>query len=336
MPTRPGRWKAWTGGKLARQVRPANDANLVTAYAITALIDAASIERLLDQYTVFLEQLLTTSDTTIAQLALMNAPQRAEMLALVSGPVLPPPEQSVVDVFEAMVERYPDRPALGFGDQTYTYQALNQRVNRLANWLLQSGGLQRESVVALCLDRSDRYWIALLGVMKAGGAFLPIDKNLPAARRLYMVQQADTQVILCDDSNLAWDDVVPVYQYRRVMEPAETVDNPNIPISSDLLAYVLYTSGTTGRPKGAQGEMAGMLNHLLAKVADFAIDEHSVVAQNASISFDISIWQGLVALLKGGRTQVYPQEAVLSPAQLLPQIARDGVTILEVLPSYLN
>ena len=115
----------------------------------------------------------------------------------------------------------------------------------------------------------------------------------------------------------------PAENLGRMIDPAQ-------------LAYVIFTSGTTGKPKGATVEHRGLFNHLLAKVEDFAIDEDTILAQNASISFDISIWQGLAALLYGGQTIVYPQQCVLEASQWLQQLQTDRVNLLEVVPSYLN
>ena len=123
--------------------------------------------------------------------------------------------------------------------------------------------------------------------------------------------------------NAAWTDEAASANLERATHPAD-------------LAYVIYTSGSTGKPKGVMVEQAGMLNHLLAKVEELGLSEQSRVAQTASHAFDISVWQFFAAVLAGGHSVIYAEELVMEPERLVAAVEADGVSVMEVVPSYLG
>jgi amino acid adenylation domain-containing protein/non-ribosomal peptide synthase protein (TIGR01720 family) len=236
--------------------------------------------------------------------------------------------------------------------------------------------LGTDDLVALLCRRSERMMEAVLAVWKCGAAYVPIEAGDPAARIRALVAESGVKLIITesgllsaelaaelattallvnldelphelDDSRPALDSSRPTSDESHPASddsrPASD-DSPFEPHDSNLavvtrpnnLAYVIYTSGSTGKPKGAMVEQAGMLNHLLAKVEDLHLTHSSVVAQTASHCFDISVWQFFAAALAGGRTVIYPDEVVMEPARLLAAAEADGVTVLEVVPSYLG
>ncbi|MEM9922044.1 MAG: amino acid adenylation domain-containing protein, partial [Bacteroidota bacterium] len=247
-----------------------------------------------------------------------------------------PVDQSIGSLFSQQALIHPDRPALRCGDRAYSYQRLDELTNRLAHYLKDHFGLGPERVVGICMERSDWYVISLLSVLKTGAAFAPIATDLPAARRTYILSETEAALVLTEAEGLEAE--VPVLCLPTTQ--SEWMNTSAQPIALDgnttQLSYILYTSGSTGKPKGAMIEQGGMLNHLYAKIRQLQMDESSVVGLTASISFDISIWQALSALLVGGCTQVYRQETVLSPRNLAEAVAADGLTILELVPSYLT
>ncbi len=159
---------------------------------------------------------------------------------------------------------------------------------------------------------------AVIAVLKAGGAYLPVDPGYPPGRIAAMLARADCALVLTEPG--ASRNLERALEARpgtrTLLVPAVAgstarADDPGIPVAADRLAYVYFTSGSTGEPKGALCEHAGMLNHLLAKIDDLGIEEGQVVAQTASQCFDISLWQLLAGPLAGGRTLLVDQEAVL-------------------------
>ncbi|MCG7218197.1 amino acid adenylation domain-containing protein, partial [Paenibacillus mucilaginosus] len=211
--------------------------------------------------------------------------------------------------------------------------------DRLAR-VLAGHGLRREARVGILMHRSPRMVECILAVWKAGGAYIPVDPEYPAARTAGMLADAEAAVLLTESAHLSEElrrelgcTVLELDRLEERSAPEETA--ASLPHDPDALAYVIYTSGSTGRPKGAMVEHRGMMNHLLAKIEELQITERSVVAQNASHCFDISVWQFFSALTQGGTTVIYPNDVILEPEAFLGQVMGDGVTILETVPSYL-
>lgn len=249
---------------------------------------------------------------------------------------------SIVEQFERNVALFPDSIALECEGVTITYHALNQWVNTLAAELLRFDDAGKETVVALWLNRSEWTCVCMLATWKAGMVYLPLSPENPAARNMEILRMAEPRILLYAGDGHAEPDFLEGLEefrglaFQEIIESAEIHANPGIYPAPGDLAYLMFTSGSTGKPKGVMIEHAGMLNHLHAKRMDFEIGEDAVVAQNASQSFDISVWQFLAAILSGGKTVVYPRSLVLNPLQFLEALHRDEVTVLELVPSYFS
>ncbi len=254
-----------------------------------------------------------------------------------------PLEQCFPQLFEAAVARTPDAVAVVFEDQQLTYQQLNARANIWARQLVELG-VGAETIVALMCDRNLDFLTAMLAVFKAGGAYLPLNPIHPPERTQQVLSQSQVPLVL---TTSCWVSMLsPIVNHLDTPPELlclEKLDNSdyeskNLPVRChpDNLAYVIYTSGSTGKPKGAMLEHRGMLNHLYAKVTDLQLSAGDVVAQTATQTFDISIWQFLVALLVGGRVEIVGSEVASDPAQLLSLVQRQGISILEIVPSLLR
>ena len=192
-------------------------------------------------------------------------------------------------------------------------------------------------------ERNLDWMAAVLAVLKAGGAYLPIEPHFPAERIATTLSRAGCTLVLTErGSTTSLDqalDVVPGVQ-RVLIDAAYQEDhperNPGVAVAADQLAYIYFTSGSTGEPKGAMCEHAGMLNHVFAKIDDLAIGEGHVVAQIAPQCFDISLWQLVSALLVGGRTLLVEQDVVLDAQRFVDRIVEGRVAVLQVVPSYLE
>ncbi|MFG3037416.1 amino acid adenylation domain-containing protein [Streptomyces sp. NPDC048330] len=259
-----------------------------------------------------------------------------------AGPRKPLPDRRFHELFEDRAHRHPDTVAAVHRGREWTYRDLNVRANRLAHALL-AHGLRREDTVAVVLPR-DLHWMAgVLAVFKAGGTYLPVDPDYPPERIATMLRRAACRVVLTApgsaahlDRALATRTAPDVIDTPSVAESGSGDDDLGIPVPADALAYIFFTSGSTGEPKGAMVEHAGMLNHLLAKTEDLGVRSGSVVAQTASQCFDISLWQLLAATLVGGRTLLVEQDAVLDVHRFLDLITEERVGVLQVVPSYLD
>ncbi|MGF6929484.1 amino acid adenylation domain-containing protein [Chitinophaga sp. W2I13] len=231
-----------------------------------------------------------------------------------------------VELFEQRVAAYPDKAAVVFENQRLSYRELNEEANRLAGYLRKNYLVGADDIVGISLERSEQMVVAVMGVLKAGAAYMPLDPAFPPERVRYMLEDSQSKVVI-DKAML------DLFRIHGTDYPAQ---NPDIIHHGGHLAYIIYTSGSTGKPKGAMVEHAGMLNHMIGMVEALEMDAGSNLAQNAVFTFDISVWQLLTALITGGTTTIYSNEVVLDPQQFSERLTNDGITVLEIVPSYLK
>ncbi len=246
----------------------------------------------------------------------------------------------VHQLFEDHAAEMPSAAALVHGDTTYDYAGLNRAANRVADAVMaRCPGLGPDAIVGLHLPRGDQLLIAILAVWKTGAAYVPVDPSLPRARVNAMLRSVEPVLIirdvpdLSDDSLADWTGIAA--PFADLLEAGRSDLNPDINVSGNDLAYVIFTSGSTGTPKGAMVEHIGMLNNIANKVVDFEVGAGSRVAQTASQSFDISVWQMFIALTRGGTTVIYDDRTINDVSGFVARLAADAVTLLEIVPTYL-
>src|SRR5204863_1034559 len=264
------------------------------------------------------------------------------VMTILTGPSRKLPDRRAHEVFEDQVRVRPDAIAAVHGSSQLTYGELNARANRVARALL-ARGLTREGVVGVVTERNLDWMTAVLAVFKAGGAYLPIEPQFPAERIAKTLSRAGCRLVLTERGSTAMLDQalaslpgVEALYIDAAKQECLADGNLGIPVTPDQLAYIYFTSGSTGEPKGAMCEHLGLLNHLFAKIDDLQIDAETVVAQTAPQCFDISLWQLIAALLVGGRTLLVEQEIVLDAGRFIDKIAQAKVNIVQVVPSYLD
>ncbi|HXZ05267.1 MAG TPA: non-ribosomal peptide synthetase [Ktedonobacteraceae bacterium] len=256
-----------------------------------------------------------------------------------------PQNRCLHELFEAQVELCPESVAIVFEQEQITYRALNERANQLAHHL-HNAGVMPEIPVALLIERGIDFVAAILAVFKAGGALLPLDPQSPFRRHYEILKQSQCHYILTIDKYMpALTEALEEFDgeqrpetilIERVFQKEEVRENILSGSKPGNLAYIMYTSGSTGVPKGAMVEQAGMINHIYAKIADLGISKEDRLAQNSPPTFDIVIWQCLAALLVGGQVQVFKDEIAHDPLQLLKQTNEQHITVLQVVPSVLR
>jgi amino acid adenylation domain-containing protein len=259
-----------------------------------------------------------------------------------AGPARELPDRRVHELFEQRVLAHPDRLAAVCSDRSLTYGQLNARANRLARALL-ARGLGCEDVVAVAAERNLDWLTAVLAVFKAGGVYLPIEPHFPADRIAAMLSRADCQFVLTEPgSTTTLDQAVTSLPNIQTLfiEAGYGEDHADgdlrVRVTPDQLAYIYFTSGSTGEPKGAMCEHAGLVNHLFAKIDDLEISEGQVVAQTAPQCFDISLWQLVSALVVGGRTLIIEQDVILDAQRFVDKIIDGRVNVMQLVPSYLE
>ena len=251
-------------------------------------------------------------------------------------------DRTYTRIFEDRVSRHPDRLAVVSHRQHITYRILNEEANRIAGFL-GNQGVTAAALVALYLERSIALLASIIGVFKAGGAYLPLETDYPMARVEYILENSEALVVIAQkpfrESGISLPKQV---LFLEPQQPLKTVlqdypgNNRQMNNRPEHLAYMIYTSGTTGTPKGVMIHHLGMLNHLYAKINDLSVTSRDIIAQTAPACFDISVWQFLAASMKGGCTCIIQKEIVLEPHRFLQVLQKIQVTILESVPSLMT
>src|SRR5437762_3050945 len=308
----------------------------------TDVLDADSAARIAGYHVTALALIAADPDAEHARQSLLSAEELHFQINALGGPRRKLPDRRVHELFEERVRAHPDAIAAVHGNRQWTYRELNAHANRLARALLLRG-LCCEGVVAVVTERNLDWMAAVLAIFKAGGAYLPIEPHFPADRIARTLSRAGCRLVLTERGSTATLDRaldslsgVQTLFIDAAYEEDHADGDLGVDVAPDQLAYIYFTSGSTGEPKGAMCEHAGMLNHLCAKIHDLGIGEGQVVAQTAPQCFDMSLWQLVSALLVGGRTLVVEQEAILDAERFVDKIVEGRVTVLQVVPSYLE
>jgi amino acid adenylation domain-containing protein len=308
----------------------------------TDALDADCAARIAGYYLTALALIAADLEAEPGRQSLLSAEELRFQLEGLAGRRRELPDRRAHELFEQRVKVRPDAVAAVCGDRYWTYAELNARANRLARALL-ARGLRREGVVAVVTERTLDWVAAVLATFKAGGVYLPIEPHFPADRIGAMLSRAGCELVLTEPGSTATLDQalgsrpgVQVLPTGMAYEESHADGDLGIVVAPDQLAYIYFTSGSTGEPKGAMCEHAGLLNHLYAKIDDLEIGEGQVVAQTAPQCFDISLWQLMSALLAGGQVLLVEQEAILDVRRFLDTITRGRVAVLQLVPSYLE
>ncbi|KAA8555417.1 non-ribosomal peptide synthetase [Pseudomonas marginalis] len=317
---------------------PGDDLGLHLSYD-QRYFDETTVQGMLGEFKRLLLALVQGFHGDMADLPLMGEQERAFLLdGCNQSEHAYPLERSYIELFEAQVSAHPQRIAARCLDRQWTYDELNRRSNGLGHALI-AAGVGLDQPVALLAERNLDLLGMIIGSFKAGAGYLPLDPGLPSQRLSRIIDLSRTPLLVCteacreqaielldgvDCQLLVWEDV-----------PARG-ENPGIYSGPDNLAYVIYTSGSTGLPKGVMVEQRGMLNNQLSKVPYMDLTPADVIAQTASQSFDISVWQFLAAPLFGARVDIVPNSIAHDPQGLLAHVQAHGITVLESVPSLIQ
>jgi iturin family lipopeptide synthetase B len=309
-------------------------------YAVD-ILDQATIEKIAGSMEKLLEEMVRDPEKRIGELKLVAEEEERELVEVYAGEKAEEGEsRSVIEALERQAAEQGNRIAAVCGKERVSYAELNRQANQIGR-RLQRAGVGREERVGVLGERGVGMLRAMLGIWKAGGAMVPLDAKQPDARLEKMIGSAGVGVLLVGEGleergcRLAGAGKEVVSWERGGEWEQEDGSNLGVERGASDLAYVYYTSGSTGEPKGAMVEEGGLRNHLTAKEKLLGLDERSVIAQTASHCFDIAVWQLMAGLRVGGRVVIYDEETVLEPEVLLAGMEAEGVTVLETVPSLL-
>lgn len=316
-------------------VTEADGTYLEAEYRIADL-DRVVVEQLLGHYVQLLDSALANPDRRLGDIDMLGAADRAAILALSHGPIVEAAPATMVALFEKRVAATPEALAIvapaerGAADTELSYAELNRRANRLAHWLIGQG-LGAEDIVGLRLSNSVEFVVAVLGVLKSGAAYLPIDPAYPDDRIDYLVEDATPRLVL-GRSELDAAEAAAVELPES--DPGDT-DRVR-PLLPGHLAYVIYTSGSTGKPKGVPVSHAAIAEHLTGFVAEWRMTAVDRLLQSSSVSFDASLLDIFVTLTLGARLVIPKPDAFRDIPYVAELITRCGVTVLHMVPSMLS
>lgn len=297
---------------------------------------AADVERLSRRFASLLEQLVADGDRDVRDFDLFLGDEEATVLErFARGPVDADVPSTFVNDFARVVAEMPERPALVFGERVTTFAELDERARSLAGHLRELG-VERETPVALLLDRSDELVVALLAVLLAGGAFVPLSPQTPVKRLEHLVRESEAALVLVHASTA-----------ERAPAGARVVDVSSVPapgargralpaLDGEQLAYVIYTSGSTGEPKGVAVEHRALTSTIAgcARVYPFGPGTRSLLMFDATA--DTSLEDVFCTLTRGGTLHVAPRELIFDRERFCSYVRDEGITLINYLPSVLR
>ncbi len=305
----------------------------------TELFDKEAIQWIAEPFQTLVESAANNPEAAISELNLISDRTRHHLLVELNNTQTNYPQtQCIHHLFEQQVERTPDNIAVVFENQQLTYAELNAKTNQLAHYLNQQG-VGAEVLVGIYAERSLDSIIALLGILKAGGAYLPLDPALPQESLTFRLQDAKVPVLLTQKGLLKGEDAQPqtvVYldaDWEIIAQESEA--NPTSELAPENLAYVLYTSGSTGQPKGVAIEHRQILNYLHAILEKLELPAGANFAMVSTFAADLGNTVIFSALCTGGCLHIVSQERASDPEALAQYFQRHPIDCLKIVPSHL-
>ncbi len=303
------------------------------------LYTSGRIDKMMDHFIHLLKCIVNAPQELISKYKIVTPAEEDQILHEFNSPSAFTP-QNVVEVFEQQVENAPGNIALTFNNLSYSYAELNQKANRLARFL-RAKGVTTETLVPICLERSTEIIVAILGILKAGAAYVPIDPAYPVDRIQYMLDDIKATVVLVSLETVDAIPHLPAIDVLDISSSHSEIDefspeNPKVDIKPDNLAYIIYTSGSTGKPKGVMLEHKGVVNLAKSQADNLRLKPGLKTLQFASYGFDASCYEIFNTLLSGGQLVIPKKEDLLSASQFESFINLHKVDVAVLPPSFLQ
>jgi amino acid adenylation domain-containing protein len=300
------------------------------------LYDESTIARITANYRELLKSIVADPNRPIAEFSILTEAERQQVVVDWNRTQEDFPNLCLHECFEQQVQRTPNKIAVTFGNESITYMELNARANQLANYL-RKRGVVRETLVGLSMERSIEMMVGLLGIQKAGGAYVPLDPAFPRERIAYIIADAKAPILITQESLLTqlpdhaaevicldadWDEIA-----RESKEDLPRISTP------ENLIYVLYTSGSTGNPKGVQLEHRNVVNFLNTMRKQPGMGPDETLLAVTTLSFDIAGLELYLPLTTGARVVIASKEEAQDGSLLMPLIKRHQVTVMQATPA---
>jgi amino acid adenylation domain-containing protein/non-ribosomal peptide synthase protein (TIGR01720 family) len=320
-----------------------DELHLTLTYS-NVIYNEAQMQSLLLHLELLIEKIIENPDKKAGDFSIITTKEENLISELNKTEKELPLDKTFHHYLEKFAVETPSKTAIIFEKKRVSYTTLNKQVNKLARAITNHQKIKEDDQIAILLDRSDLVMTTVLAVWKLAGTYIPIDKKVPDNRVISMLKIGNVKAIIADRSLVSEElekeigKTCKLIFIQDLLEEAVSKkdSNINIRLNPNSLSVTMFTSGSTGLPKGAMNEHIGMMNHALATIDYLEMDTNSVLIQNASLSFDIAVWQLFTALISGGTTAIYGDELVNAPEKLLKKLIVDKATILQIVPSYLS
>jgi amino acid adenylation domain-containing protein len=303
------------------------------------------VESLMHHYKQLLHAILENTDEKIIQIDYLSPEEKQQLLLTFNDNKIDfPLNKTIIDLFEEQVVKTPGNIAVVFDNKQLTYSELNERSNQLAHYLKKNHAIGSGDLIGIMQDRSEWMIISILGVLKAGAAYIPVDPTYPAARKAFILEDTGVKIVLTQTDYIFDMDyyngaifAIDAQQEELLSFPSDTLTT----VKGTSLAYVIYTSGSTGKPKGC-GITHGNLSHYIQWANDYYFnestrsDQHTNFCLYTSLSFDLTVTSIYCSLTQGGCIKVYAQYAETADILKDAFASDSGITAIKLTPSHIN
>jgi amino acid adenylation domain-containing protein/non-ribosomal peptide synthase protein (TIGR01720 family) len=268
----------------------------------TALFTKETVKQMANHFVQLTQEIISYPDKSIQDFSLLTKDEENELLVNFNQTNRAYPVLSVIDLFLKQVETNPDAIALEFGNEVYSYSKLNNLADGISNYL--TSNYPNEQLIAVCMDRSEKVIATILGILKAGKVYIPIDKSVPVNRIQYILQNSAAKVLFADfDLNINVHTILIHEKWNELVADTASVKKA---IQPDSLAYIIYTSGSTGNPKGCKIAHSNLSNYIQYASETYFDTDNGNFGLYTSLSFDLTITSIFGALCRGKKLYVYP------------------------------
>src|SRR5690606_28064600 len=299
------------------------------------LFEPSTIRRMMREFEGVLNEIVTDPRISISNLLLKSNHLLAPQLDVDNSKSTCDEFIAVARLIDRVASDQGEKTAVFFKNEKLSYDHLNKKSSQLAHYLLEQG-VQKDDIIALCVDRSSEMVIALLGILKSGAAYLPIDPQLPKARIEYMLDDASVKFTLAERLYVTMlgeeRQVFILEDILNSLETYPTTSPENVALANDL-AYILYTSGSTGKPKGVQIEHHSLTNFLLSVKEKPGITAEDKLLAITTISFDIAATEIFLPLISGASTLLVDSDTAKDGRELFNLVQKSGITIMQATPT---
>jgi amino acid adenylation domain-containing protein/non-ribosomal peptide synthase protein (TIGR01720 family) len=301
------------------------------------LYDHSTIQRMLGHYVKLAEEIVSDPNLTLGEYSFMSKEEQATILIDWNATQAEyPKDHTIHQLFEEQVERSPEHTAAIFEENSLTYRQLSDKANQLAR-VLREKGVTPNSIVGIIVERSLEMTVGIMGIVKAGGAYLPISPDTPEDRMSYMLKDSEAKIVLTQKRFMhkVHFDGLTIDLEEKGLYVGETGNLEKVNSPRDI-AYVIYTSGSTGKPKGVLIEHYSLVNRLNWMQKRYPIGECDTILQKTPYTFDVSVWEQFWWSLQGARVCFLEPGGEKDPGKIVDEIERNCITTMHFVPSMLN